>query len=127
MGIDLKNRRSITLIAAAIAAAILIVVYGAIDPAGHFFPRCPFRMLTGFDCPGCGSQRAIHCLLNGDIAGAWSYNAMLVVAIPVLAVLFAASAMRDRCPRFYKTVNSPAVIYTIFAAIILWWLLRNLL
>ncbi|PZF72120.1 DUF2752 domain-containing protein [Taibaiella soli] len=29
---------------------------------------CPFRRLTGIDCPGCGLQRSVISLLKGDIA-----------------------------------------------------------
>ncbi len=28
---------------------------------------CPFKKLTGIDCPGCGFQRSILALLQGDI------------------------------------------------------------
>lgn len=27
---------------------------------------CPFKTLTGFDCPGCGFQRSVLALLKGD-------------------------------------------------------------
>jgi hypothetical protein len=29
---------------------------------------CPFKQLTGADCPGCGFQRSVVALLRGDIA-----------------------------------------------------------
>jgi len=28
---------------------------------------CPFKRLTGIDCPGCGLQRSIIALLQGDL------------------------------------------------------------
>ena len=28
---------------------------------------CPFKKLTGLDCPGCGLQRSIVSLLKGDV------------------------------------------------------------
>jgi hypothetical protein len=28
---------------------------------------CPFKKLTGIDCPGCGFQRSVLALFNGDI------------------------------------------------------------
>jgi hypothetical protein len=28
---------------------------------------CPFKKLTGIDCPGCGLQRSVIALLQGDI------------------------------------------------------------
>ena len=36
---------------------------------GHY-PTCPFLAITGWYCPGCGSLRAVHDLLHGDLAGA---------------------------------------------------------
>jgi len=29
--------------------------------------RCPFKYLTGIDCPGCGFQRSVLALFNGDL------------------------------------------------------------
>jgi len=29
---------------------------------------CPFKKLTGIDCPGCGFQRAVIALLKGDLS-----------------------------------------------------------
>lgn len=53
---------------------ILIILLGIIlffvDPEySAFIPKCPFRWFTGFDCPACGSQRAIHQLLHLNIKG----------------------------------------------------------
>lgn len=31
----------------------------------HLF-ACPFKNLTGIDCPGCGFQRSVVALLKGD-------------------------------------------------------------
>ncbi len=32
----------------------------------HLF-ACPFKSLTGLDCPGCGFQRSVVALLKGDV------------------------------------------------------------
>jgi hypothetical protein len=32
----------------------------------HLLP-CPFKYLTGIDCPGCGFQRSVLALLKGDV------------------------------------------------------------
>src|SRR5690606_32381537 len=31
--------------------------------------QCPVHGVTGGFCPGCGSTRAVHELLHGDVAG----------------------------------------------------------
>jgi heme/copper-type cytochrome/quinol oxidase subunit 3 len=34
---------------------------------------CPFKKLTGIDCPGCGFQRSVIALLQGDIMQSFAY------------------------------------------------------
>lgn len=33
---------------------------------GYLLP-CPFKYLTGVDCPGCGFQRSVLALFGGDL------------------------------------------------------------
>lgn len=46
---------------------------------------CPFLLLTGHPCPGCGGLRAMNNLTNGDLVGALSSNAMAVVLLVVMS------------------------------------------
>ena len=50
-------------------------------------PACPLRALTGLDCPLCGATRATHALLRGDVLTALDFNALYVLALPILALL----------------------------------------
>lgn len=34
--------------------------------AKRFFVPCPFKWLTGLDCPGCGFQRSVWALFQGE-------------------------------------------------------------
>ncbi|EDM37458.1 hypothetical protein PBAL39_09951 [Pedobacter sp. BAL39] len=38
-----------------------------LEQADNFFLTCPFKYLTGYDCPGCGFQRSLLALLKGDL------------------------------------------------------------
>lgn len=68
-------------------ALAIAYIYYRFNPASYsFFPQCPFHYLTGLDCPGCGSQRAVFCLLHGDIMGAIHQNFLLVTSLPLLIV-----------------------------------------
>lgn len=108
-----------------VVAAVIYYVY---DPATMPFPRCPFLVLTGWECPGCGSQRAIHSLLHLDIAAAWRYNAMLVLSIPYVVLLLVAEWFgRRRQSRLYRVLNSEVLIWSYFALIVAWWILRNII
>ena len=118
-----------TLVITLVIAVLLVLgfIYYALDPAtSGLFPRCAFLSLTGYKCPGCGSQRAIHALLNGDIMGVCRYNAMLIVAIPWAALCLFAESQRTRRPRLYERLNAPLLIWLFLAMVLAWWLLRNI-
>lgn len=66
----------------ALLAIGLLGIYYFFDPNQHFFPKCPFLWLTGFKCPGCGAQRAVHQLLHGNLIEAFHANALFVIAWP---------------------------------------------
>jgi len=107
----------------------LIVVYGIVDPAtSALFPKCPFLSLTGFQCPGCGSQRAIHQLLQGNLVGAFHYNPLLVIALPYLftALLLEIPALKTRYPSIRDWLYGSKTIYVILGIIIIFWIFRNL-
>ena len=45
---------------------------------------CPFHLLTGLYCPGCGATTMAVCLLTGDCATAFNANPALFCAAPVI-------------------------------------------
>jgi hypothetical protein len=46
-----------------------------------FFPSCVFYSASGYYCPGCGGLRAVHDLVNGDLAGALQMNPLVVLGV----------------------------------------------
>ena len=123
-----KLRKTATCAIAAIAAAAGAVVYFTLDPATcAVFPRCPFYVLTGLKCPGCGSQRALHCLLHMDVIGAMRHNFMLVASLPLLALLAIGELLRKRRPAFYAALNNARLALTAFVVVALWWIGRNVM
>ncbi len=67
----------------AVAGACGLAVIGLNDPAtSEIFPPCVFLSLTGFECPGCGSTRCLHQILNGNLREAFDLNMLTVIALP---------------------------------------------
>src|SRR5262245_22215211 len=88
---------------AVVAGAVMLY---QVDPSTtRFLPKCPVHLLTGLHCPGCGSTRAIHCLLHGDVAGAIAKNALLVLMLPLG---FAYAWRTTRSPAFDWSTAIPA-------------------
>jgi hypothetical protein len=67
----------------------------------HLIP-CPFKYLTGIDCPGCGFQRAVIELFRGDFHKSFS---IYPPAIPLL--IFFAYGIFDG---FFKLDNKKSII-----------------
>ncbi|HEY9003309.1 MAG TPA: DUF2752 domain-containing protein [Mucilaginibacter sp.] len=109
--------------------AALAVIYYNFNPAEYsFFPKCPFHTLTGYDCPGCGSQRAIYKLLHGDIIGAARENLLLVLSLPFLAIHFffkIKSVILDKDLR-WKVIYHPLTPKIVGALAVIFWIIRNI-
>lgn len=116
-------------VVAIVAAVVLfaIAAYWMFDPSRYIFPRCPVYMLTGWECPGCGSQRALHALLHGDIAGAWRYNAFLLCMAPVIGLLLFSEFFRGRYPRLNRGLTSRPAVIVFVVLIVGWTVLRNVI
>ncbi len=122
------NRKwTVILLTVAVAAGSLLYFY--IDPAGGgFFPPCPFHRVTGFFCPGCGSQRAFHDLLHGNIFAAAGHNVLFLLSLPV--ILFAAAVHVNNVFRKKKITQSlfysPFFARSVLALVLIFWVLRNI-
>ena len=76
-------------------ALLALLLFFKVNPDGNaFFPKCPLHQHTGIYCSGCGSQRAIHDLLNGQVMEAASHNALLPLALLVLLQHYGLKIMR---------------------------------
>lgn len=123
-------QKSGPILLASILVLAVFFIYSILDPASNsIFPNCPFLSLTGFQCPGCGSQRATHQLLNGNILAAFQYNPLFVIAIPYIFVgaLFGLPVFKEKYLGLQRFLFGYKTIYIILTIIILFWILRNVI
>ena len=84
------------------------------------FPPCPFKMLTGWNCPACGGLRMTHDLIHGDLAHAVADNIYLLVGIPALIAWIL-------CRRHNgQPVATKPVVAVVVISAIAWTITRNL-
>lgn len=98
------------------------------DPAtSGVFPPCPVRYLTGFYCPGCGSLRALHSLLHGDLRRAWAMNPFMVMMLPFICYGLASQTLSALRGRGLPPSVLPANWIRAFGvAVVLYGIARNL-
>ena len=86
---------------------------------------CPFRLVTGLPCPGCGSTRAVGAFAAGDFSAAMALNPF-GVAFAVAAALYVlnprlGSAAAARCSDVVaRTGRLPVVAAVVVAYALLW-------
>lgn len=105
-----------------------LVMLRVFDPAtSGVFPPCPVRYLTGFYCPGCGSLRALHALLNGDLRRAWSMNPFMVTMLPFVCYGLMSQTLLALRGRGLPQIVLPANWIRAFGvAVVLYGVVRNL-
>lgn len=119
------NRKHKIILTAAVLLA-LAAVYFIFDPNTEgAFPKCVFYVLTGWKCPGCGSQRALHALLHGDVSTAFRLNMWIPVAAIYMTFVVAAILFGKQGSRFTETVTNKYLLATFLVFTLLWFVLRN--
>jgi len=127
------NRKKKALIGFAIMIALIagIYIYSHYNPEEHIlFPKCPIYTITGYQCPGCGSQRAFHNLFHGNIGTAFKYNAFVILLVPyVLLGIYVEYIANRTSPCIIRLRNiffGKWAVLVLAVIIIMYTVIRNL-
>ena len=121
-----QHTRILTLL---VALTVGMALY-FLNPTDYtWVPKCPTKCLTGWDCPGCGFQRALHAALHGHWAEAINYNLFLIYSLPYLLCLALTEwAMwgkwQMQCRRIFESQKAGLLYLVLF---ITWGIVRNIL
>lgn len=127
-----RLRRRLHPAAAPLALGVLGLVGAAVvhlvDPnePGNY-PTCPWLLLTGTYCPGCGATRAVYALTHADLAGAAQMNALLVLMVPILVWAYLSWLYRSFRPK--RRPAGPVHVFWLWALLLTFlafWVVRNL-
>jgi hypothetical protein len=122
-GTEFKRRgKTYGALAAGVAAAGSLAYVGIVDPHNRasVFPQCPFKLLTGWNCPACGGLRMAHDLLHANLSAAVVDNVFLLVGIPAFLAWFFWRRQTGRPP-----MPRVAVVLVITATVA-WTVIRNM-
>jgi len=70
---------------------------------------CPFKYLTGYDCPGCGFQRAVLALVKGNFHESFH---LYPPAIPILLTIIFGLAANQWLPSKSKLITNTLFVIT---------------
>lgn len=120
-----KNIKIIGVLMLGIALALL---YFFINPSEvDFLPKCPLYATTGIYCPGCGSQRATHQLLNLNFLGVLQQNALYIFGLLITAYHIIIEGINYLFKKkIYNFIYHPKTPIVVLIIIILFWIARNI-
>ena len=109
-------------IGSVLAGVTALTYVGLVDPhrPGSPFPPCMFKLLTGWNCPGCGGLRMTYDVLHGDLSAAAVDNVFVLVGLPLLLLWVVGRRRTGRSP------FTPAVYWLIGGSVVAWTVVRNL-
>ncbi|MCB0950311.1 MAG: DUF2752 domain-containing protein [Mycobacterium sp.] len=114
------NRYAILGSGAVVAGGLAYVGFGNPHSPSFVFPACPFKALTGWNCPACGGLRMTHDILHGDLPAALVDNAFLLIGLPMLLAWVLVRRSGG------KPVSTTSAFVVIIGAAVMWTILRNL-
>lgn len=106
---------------------ILFLLYIFLNKKFAFYIPCPFHVLTGFYCPGCGITRCLFSLFHGDIKQAFFYNMLVFLYLPFLLFYFCYQCyiyILDKRDVFLTKIPK-WILYSLLFLTILFGVLRN--
>ena len=74
---------------------------------------CPFKMLTGFPCPGCGITKSLVYFYEGDIYKSLSYHLLgpFVIAFCLLTIVVLTAELITKKEYFTKWLYNKKLAY----------------
>lgn len=120
-------RKTIYAVIVVAVVSTVVILYSQFDPAhSALAPKCPFYLLTGYQCPSCGVQRAVHAVLNGSLKAAFLFNPFLAVGLPYFLLLLLTNAIKSReLEPIRKVLHHKYMIWGYIILFFLWWVVRN--
>ena len=116
-----------TLLAGAVLGASVLLHLRDPHESGRW-GFCPWLVLTGTNCPGCGGLRAVNDLTRGDLGGAASSNLLFVGSLPLLLFSWGRWFSERWNDRRRRANTRSALIYAGLGLVvtIVFWVVRNL-
>lgn len=122
-----SNKRTLLAIIILAAVGTLVAIFLCDPSSSVLAPKCMFKMFTGFDCPGCGTSRALYSMMHFDFANAWRMNPILFFAIPYVLIIiwlqYCGGA--QKFPSLNRVLTGFRAIIVVITIIILYWIGRN--
>jgi Protein of unknown function (DUF2752) len=120
-----RNLTIATMVWFTIAIGSLVLLFFNPTTTG-LFPVCPFRALTGLQCPGCGSTRACYQLIHLHPIAAFKLNPLMMLTLPFILYGLAGFTKSAVTGKPQRRIFVPSIyLWAWLVALIFFWVFRN--
>lgn len=117
----IKNIKNLKL---ACIAILVFFIYYFLNSITGFAIMCPFYLLTGLYCPGCGITRLLFSLVKLDFYQAFRYNPLVFILI-IFSIIY--WILKLILKRFNINISIPEFVwYILIVIVIIYGILRNI-
>jgi predicted RNA-binding Zn-ribbon protein involved in translation (DUF1610 family) len=87
---------------------------------------CPFKMLTGFPCPGCGITKSLVCSYEGEWYKSISYNLFgpFVIVFCIVTIVVLTTEIITKKEYFNHILFSKKLAYSLAVFLIIYHIIR---
>ena len=87
---------------------------------------CPFKMITGFPCPGCGITKSMIFFYDGNIAKSFYYHLFgpFTVLFCVFSIIILTAELLTRKEYFRKILFNKNLSYFLGASLVIYHITR---
>jgi len=108
------------------AIAIFLFFFNPASPTNQWFPKCPFRLVTGWQCPGCGATRACYQLVHLHPIAAFKLNPLMVMTLPFIVYGFLGFTRSAITGKPHRRIFIPSrYLWAWLGLLVFFWVFRN--
>lgn len=87
-------------------------------------PSCLLQATTGWQCWGCGGQRAFHYLLHGNFQKAFAFHPFIIPIVALMSIVVLAEILGYSSN--FSLLRNKFVALSVLALLVSFTILRNL-
>ncbi|MCQ2484835.1 MAG: DUF2752 domain-containing protein [Clostridia bacterium] len=89
---------------------------------------CVFHLITGLQCPGCGTTRMLASLVRLDFRSAWHYNPVVLAMSPMIVCIIIRDTVQwIKNGRTKSSKIENYILYVMFAVLVIFGIVRNII